>query len=103
MSCHIISLPNEYPYKTLDRPCTYDNWRTTQSVIFRDNIIQNETLKRIDLEKIIVQEMAEMVAAEDKAHDYNDRIKNADHKTWQEKNVFNILIKDEEKKAHDIM
>ena len=47
--------------------------------------------------------MAKMVAAEDKAHDANERRKHADNKTRWEKHVSNILIQDEKKKAHGIM
>ena len=47
--------------------------------------------------------MAKRVAAKDKAHDANDRRKNAEHKTRREKHVSNIIIQDEKKKAHDIM
>ena len=47
--------------------------------------------------------MAKRVAAEDKDHDANESRNHADHETWREKNVSNILIQNEKKKAHGIM
>ena len=46
--------------------------------------------------------MAKRVAAEDKAHDSNERINHVDNKTRRDKHVSNIIIQDEKKKAHDI-
>ena len=47
--------------------------------------------------------MAKRVAAEDKAHDANDRRKHAEHEKRREKHASNIIIQDENKKARDIM
>ena len=43
------------------------------------------------------------MAAEDKDHDANDRRNHADHETWRDKYAYNILIQNENKKAHNIM
>ena len=98
----MLSLPNEDPYQTPNKPRADKNWRTTRAVISRNKIIQNETLMRIAVEVILVQEMAKKVAAEDKDHDANSRRKHAEHETRQEKHMSNILIQDEKKKAHYI-
>ena len=99
----MLYLPNEDPYQNPNKPRTDDNWRTTRSVLSRDKIIQNETIKRISVEEILVQEMAKRVSAEDKARDANDRRNHAEYDTWQEKHASNILIQDEMNKAHHIM
>ena len=52
----------------------------------------NHTINRIAVEVIIVQEMAKRVAAEKKSHDANERIKHADHKTWQEKRNLQLWL-----------
>ena len=96
-------LTNEYKSQTPNRTRVYDNWGTTHAVLSRDKIIQNENLSRIDVEEILVQNIAKIVAAGDKAHDANERIKHAEHETRQEKHASNILIQDKKKKAHDIM
>ena len=76
---------------------------TTRAVLSWDKIIQDETLNRIAVEEILVQEMAKSVAAEDKDHDDKYRRKHADHETRWEKHASNILIQNEKNKAHDIM
>ena len=43
------------------------------------------------------------VAAEDKAHDANERRKHAEIETQREKHAYNIIIHNENKKARDIM
>ena len=99
----MLSLPNEDPYQTPNKTRAYDNRRTTRAVLSWDNIIQDETLKMISVEEILVQEMAKRVAAEDKANDANERRKHTEHETRREKHVSNIIIQNEKKKAHDIM
>ena len=47
--------------------------------------------------------MAKRVDAEDKSHYANDRRNHADHKKLREKHASNILIQDENNKAHNIM
>ena len=76
-------LPNEDPHQTPNKPCADNNCRKTCAVLSRENIIQNETLRNISVEKILVQEIAKRVAAEDKAHDANDRRKHAEYNTRQ--------------------
>ena len=85
-------LPNEDPFYTPNKPRAYYNWRTTSAILSQDNIIQDETPKRIAVEEILVQEMEKRVAAKYKAHDADERRNNADHETRREKHVSNILI-----------
>ena len=66
---------------------------TTRAVLSWDKIIQDETLNRIAVEEILVQEISKRVAAEDKACDTNERRNNAEHETRRDKHVSNILIK----------
>ena len=47
--------------------------------------------------------MAKSVAAEEKARDDNERRNNDDQETRREKHASNIIIQNENKKAHDIM
>ena len=62
---------NDDQYQTPNKPLVYENWRTTRAVLSQDKIIQTETLMRVAVEEIIVQEMAKMLSAEDKANNSN--------------------------------
>ena len=88
-------LKNEDPSQTPNKP--------RSSVLSLHKIIQDETLKRVAVKEILVQEMAKRVVVEDKYYYANDRINNADHETWPEKHASNILIQNENKKDRDIM
>ena len=88
-------LPNEDPYQTPNTPRADDNWRTTRAVLSVDNIIQDETLKSIAVDEIIVQEMAKRVAAEDKDRDSmrEESMLSARHGRRNMRPIFSYRIK----------
>ena len=59
--------PNKALAPTQSQPHADNNWRTSQVVLYRESAIEEETLRMIDVEKIVEEELEKRYAAEKKA------------------------------------